>query len=257
MKTTFTLAALGMLLFACGPTEAPAVLGARCSPSTCGGCCDSLGVCQPGLSTGACGKNGATCVACSGNQACEASMCTTKMATGLPAGGKLVFTTSGEYSGDLGGAEGADAKCIAAAQAAGLKGVFVAWISHGQDAYDRVTSAGPFYLTCPANGAYVKAFNSRAQLQGAASVRIDCNEFGERITTDNSTTALVWTGTNSGGLRSTERCDWSRSYPDWTHANNYFDGTAGAFGPNASTTEWTRWSDVNCANTAHLYCFQN
>lgn len=46
---------------------------------------------------------------------------------------RIVFVTSEEFSGDLGGLEGADAKCAVAAKAANLDGTFKAWLSVGPD----------------------------------------------------------------------------------------------------------------------------
>ncbi len=46
---------------------------------------------------------------------------------------KVVFVTSTIYSADLGGIVFADAECQARADAAGLSGVFRAWLSDGMD----------------------------------------------------------------------------------------------------------------------------
>lgn len=44
--------------------------GAVCGPSNCTGCCFN-GACQPGSTAAACGKYGASCVACTTNQVCR------------------------------------------------------------------------------------------------------------------------------------------------------------------------------------------
>lgn len=40
--------------------------GNTCTASTCNGCCDERGVCQPGNTDGRCGQGGGTCQACDG-----------------------------------------------------------------------------------------------------------------------------------------------------------------------------------------------
>lgn len=248
-----------VLLTACGPTLPPM---STCSALTCNGCCASNGICEPGNEASACGERGAACTSCSSGTLCQNAVCTTPVAT-LPAGGKLVFATSGEYNGNLGGASGADAKCAAAASAGNLPGTWVAWISYvdpgnvQRDAISRVTSTRPFFLTCPKNNEYVKVFNNSAQLAGAPLVRIDCNEFGQAITTANSTTAAVWTGTSSGGTLGNDTCNPSVFAGDDWKTSGAGNGTIGSFGPNQALTEWTSSPPSrSCSTTAHLYCFQ-
>jgi hypothetical protein len=49
---------------------------AACSASNCAGCCDSAGVCQPGLQApAACGTAGAACTACPMGQVCAMGTC--------------------------------------------------------------------------------------------------------------------------------------------------------------------------------------
>src|SRR4051794_8445370 len=51
------------LAMSCGSSKA-------CNPSTCNGCCDVSGICQPGTSSNSCGINAGTCNACGFNQVC-------------------------------------------------------------------------------------------------------------------------------------------------------------------------------------------
>ena len=56
--------------------------------------------------------------------------------------GKTIFITSQTFNGNLGGLEGADAKCQELADAADLDGTFKAWLSDSEtDARDRLTHA--------------------------------------------------------------------------------------------------------------------
>lgn len=62
---------------------------------------------------------------------------------------KLVFVTSAEFTGNLGGLSGADAICQEAADAAGLDGVFQAWLSDSVDTPStrwKTLSLGPYFL---------------------------------------------------------------------------------------------------------------
>jgi hypothetical protein len=42
-----------------------------CGPSTCAGCCDANGVCQPGTTHDVCGRGGALCESCTPKQSCD------------------------------------------------------------------------------------------------------------------------------------------------------------------------------------------
>jgi hypothetical protein len=61
---------------------------------------------------------------------------------------KVVFVTSGRYTGNLGGVDGADAKCQAEADAAGLTGEYKAWISDeaSSPAAAFTKNGGPYVL---------------------------------------------------------------------------------------------------------------
>ena len=87
-------------------------------------------------------------------QALSAELCRLfiKLGEELPPGCpalKRVFVTSTRYTGDLGGIPGADEKCQSHADAAGLAGTFLAWISDGVDspATRFARSAEPYVRT--------------------------------------------------------------------------------------------------------------
>jgi hypothetical protein len=92
------LSGLVLAFAACGgPTTKP------CTSSSCSGCCDATGACQPGSSVQACGSAGFTCIACSIGQACTFGTCITQgMGGGGGAGG-------GTGSGGGAGGGGPDA----------------------------------------------------------------------------------------------------------------------------------------------------
>jgi hypothetical protein len=109
---------------------------------------------------------------------------------------KRVFVTSNIYRGDLGGLLGADAKCQALADAAGLGGEFKAWLSAagpGNSAADRLTHAtGPYVRV---DGVQVAA-NWTDLVDGLLSAPISIDEHGAPVI---SGTMGVWTGTNTAG----------------------------------------------------------
>lgn len=83
---------------ACGPVQRP------CGPSTCSGCCDGSGQCQPGGSTTACGARGAVCQVCGGLSAtCVTGICSS--INGNTGGGtsNLGGGTTGVGGGNTGG----------------------------------------------------------------------------------------------------------------------------------------------------------
>ncbi len=153
---------------------------------------------------------------------------------------KRVFITAADFSGNLGGLEGADATCTEAAAAAGLGGTWLAWLSTpARSAKDRLTSDGPWYR--PDRKTLVAASRAALTTSGLAA-RITHTETGA---TPRGTQA--WTGTFEGGSVSPDTC---RS---WT-SNSVLDvGTAG------STSESSSWSSAGampCAYPRHLYCFE-
>lgn len=153
------------------------------------------------------------------------------------AGTKRVFVTSTTYTGDLDGINGADSKCNLSAQAGGLSGTWVAWVSSdAAKAIDRITGNGPWMLLNT-----TRAFNNKANLSTLPLVPINIDENGHQATSPRS----VWTGTNSGGGASSSNCSgWNST------------GTYGSVGDFATVSDWTASSTDGCNQTAHLYCFE-
>jgi hypothetical protein len=75
-RTLFLVASVWALA-ACKPATQ------LCGPSTCNGCCDAAGECQPGSSNSACGVQGNTCDVCVGTQQC-AGFCITPTPVCMP-----------------------------------------------------------------------------------------------------------------------------------------------------------------------------
>jgi hypothetical protein len=182
-------------------------------------------------------------------------------------GPNMAFTTSVTGSGNLsswadaGGNTGlaaADAVCQARADAAGLSGAFVAWMSDStDDAYCRVhglsgkvdddcgqadlpSDAGPWIRT----DGFAFAGSISQMVMGVVYAPLRFDEFGSRVPAYSS----VFTATDSDGTLRTDSCS------DWTST------TAGTFGrsgnPETTGSRWTGAGDTLCSGTAAIMCLE-
>lgn len=164
-------------------------------------------------------------------------------------GDKRVFVTSTTYNGNLGGLSGADAKCQARADAAGLAGTWKAWLSDSTTAADsRVTHTTYNYVLI--NGTVLA--NGWSDLtDGTIDAAIDINEFGGSVFAPS-----YYTNTTSAGLREFAS-DTNSTCLDWTSSTSGGNGPAGS----GSYTDF-RWTDTSTAiycngsNNPHLVCFE-
>jgi cysteine-rich repeat protein len=165
---------------------------------------------------------------------------------------RLVFTTSSLHTGNLGGLVGADMICNMRAQEAGLPGTYMAWIStsRGTPASRFVHSTVPYLTTLG-----VKVADDWADLiDGSLDAPIQTTELmgpspvGTNVcvvnNVPNNRTAL--TGTLSSGTLNGNNCS------DFTSDV----GMVGVGVSTSSTFRWTNCANLDCANTAALYCFQ-
>jgi len=174
---------------------------------------------------------------------------------------KTVFITSESYTGSLGGLEGADAICQLHADAAGLKGEYIAFLSTSTtNAVQRLTpTLGPYVLvdgsivvknfaelfaTTP-YGADLSTYQFLAQ-------PIALDEWGDSHIFD-----AVWTGTSVNGVVADANCD------DWMEGGVSGGGLVGrladveAGGPlGGKDRTWTEYKSDSCARPSALYCFQ-
>ncbi|WP_143141163.1 DUF4215 domain-containing protein, partial [Nannocystis exedens] len=165
---------------------------------------------------------------------------------------KLVFVSSQLYKGNLGGLAGADLKCQQLAQAAGLPGTYMAWLSTIQASpATRMTHAAvPYVLP---NG--VKIADNWADLvDGNIDHPIDITETGGPVPFGGphcglNARASVWTATRKNGTLYDEF--WSCS--DWTK-----DSGSGLWGnAKEEDDDWTEsCTGDSCARPSSIYCFQ-
>ena len=193
--------------------------------------------------------------------------------------GKLVFLSSGQPDGNLGGVAGADAYCQSLAQGAGLPGTFMAWLS------------GSTYASSPA-GRFVRsndlpyvridgvvvAQDWTDLTDGSIACPIDRDETGQQVFASGSNVATVLSNTlvdGSPGLTNAQGTALSTCYGttschcyDWTSSDSFSaDPPASAVGSVFGWTlvgttqlpsDWTDYSFLNgCGlNSSSLYCFE-
>lgn len=170
----------------------------------------------------------------------------------VDAGSRRVFVTSDTTRGAMGGVQGADDRCAAAAARGGLDGgTWMAWLSAsgGAAAIDRIVHTGS-YLRLDGK----PVVTTKGQLTtGNLDLPIDRTESNEPVTG----TTLVWTGTFPNGQTS---ADCNR----WTTTGAIMYGTAGSLdrpkngdwtdnGGAAPATGFPNWG---CQTDARLYCFE-
>jgi hypothetical protein len=170
---------------------------------------------------------------------------------------RIAFVTSTKHTGNLGGLVGADAICNMRAQAAGLPGTYMAWISTnlGTPNSRFLKSTVPYVST----GFAIVADNWTDLADGSLDTPIQFTESGAASVAgpncifnggDNFRTAR--TGTFSNGLIATNTCS------NFTSGTNGFTANVGVTTSNAG-----RWSNTTCSNglptcdvTMPVYCFQ-
>jgi hypothetical protein len=167
--------------------------------------------------------------------------------TGGETTGKKVFITSDSWQGNLGGWSGANSKCQAEANAAGLSGTYKAWISDNGTDHSPSASLWTHY-----SGQYIDvkgnkiADNWNDLTDNTLDNRIQYSASGSNL----ETSKYVWTGSNANGTP-----NGAGSYcTDWTSSSS---GAKGSQGWNGGTSwGWSDYSKVKCNLYKHLYCFE-
>jgi hypothetical protein len=174
-------------------------------------------------------------------------------------GVRRVFVTSKTYSTNLGGLDGADAKCQAAADAAKLGGTWRAWLGDGVDSpATRFTPAGPYQLL---DGTVIAA--DWAELtSGTIRHAIDRTEKGgappagagcQGVSTGSP--AGAYTSTNVDGTANTN----AASCAGWTYVGST-SSNLGWADPLAKDGTWATCGLTGgkvCLWKSSLYCFED
>lgn len=165
---------------------------------------------------------------CSEGETCEVGECV------VPVDEAVIFVTSEEFVGDIGGREGADDICTDAASNADLDGEWIALLSSSDiSAMDLLLVNGLESATFYNSNGDEMAASLADLFDGMLQNPVGYDEFGEERTVG------VWTGTTSQGESSGNNCD------DWQNAEMYGpDGTYGS--SNADNGFWMSVSSSTC-----------
>lgn len=183
-----------------------------------------------------------------------------------PQESKYVFVSSTQYTGNLGGLQGADAKCQQLATTAGLPGVYKAWLSDVLDSPNtRFTKTNHRYKLV--NDAVI-ASNWADLTDGLLNYSVQIDEYGNPLA--DIMDLFVWTGTTVTGHSLPAEIATQEGLGKWH--TFCFQWTQEVFWVNAIvgshwflTELWSNTGDSKvfpglegwpCDEMAHLYCFQ-
>jgi hypothetical protein len=225
-RPSMVVALLLLLSAGCGGGE-----DAPCAGAPAGTTCND-GLCWNGTADGE----------CDGDGQCRTTPSTT--------GTCVVFLTSDEHDGDLGGLAGADAMCQRRARDGGLTGTFRAWLSDSRtSAAQRLTHAVVPYVDTQG---HMVAASWVDLTDGGLRHEINHDQYRYEWSNCSWFTALgrVWTGTRDDGSAAAPFCDdWSEGGDDSPER-----GRSGYY-----CEEGSAWSDEGewlCSVQRSLYCFQ-
>ena len=179
---------------------------------------------------------------CDGVEGCSAE-CTKEF--------RRVFVTSEVFTGNLGGIAGADQKCLAAAESAGLPGVYIAWISssEGSPAERFIQSAVPYRQL---DGTEI-ASNWDDLIDGTLQSGIYLTELKtlpQKGTTKSCMLdiAFAWSNTQESGVL------WQANYACGEWSEEVGSGYTGRVG--LIDGGWTVDCIADCQDQASLYCVE-
>jgi hypothetical protein len=164
----------------------------------------------------------------------------------VPTDYNYAFVSSETYvAGEIGGTVEADLKCQALADAAGLDGNYVAWLSTATgDAKSKLAGARAWVRTD--GRPFVDDVTDL--INGRTLFPLGVDEWGQRL--DDVT---VVTATDPTGVRYSDAdhgtCD------DWTSTDPQLATTGGV--SDTGDASWTQWDSlsIGCDAAVHLYCF--
>ncbi len=184
---------------------------------------------------------------CGGGKVCDAGACRAERC-GDPGVDCLVFISSTEHTGKLGGLAGADAICQNLAADAGIPGTYMAWLSDSTSSPSTrfpTKSASPYKLL---NG--VKIADNWADLtDGQLQTLFTVTDAGPELPSGPGQHA--WTATLPTGQKSGPTCN------NWTTESTDVSGLTGYHRhATQSTGRWTSYDNRQCNAELHLYCVQ-
>jgi hypothetical protein len=191
---------------------------------------------------------------CGEDRICQRGACLPRCGEGGPC--HVFITSSTHDTGDLGGLAGADAICQNLAEAAGLPGIYRAWLSDDTawpaNRFSNTKSTGPYVLV---NGTLI-ATDWADLTDGTIAAPIDVTERRTRLGT-RVPRSSVWTNTSRDGTVG--------GFFDIAHCLRWTHDTAEDFGNTGRNDRtdagWTAFSFSACDGAPtdlphRLYCFE-
>jgi hypothetical protein len=201
---------------------------------------DTSLACAPYACTGA---SSACTTSCTTNDDCAPDGRTACVA-GACMQGKLAFLTSTGHASGFGTVTAADQICQTRADAAGLDGVFRAWIATAarfpSERFD--PNVGPWLRT---GDLALIAVNLADLADGTIGIALRYDEFGENV---EDAPTIAWTGVTAAGTPAQYRC------ADWTATSVDSFAYVGAI--TARDEGWTHAGIELCNEQARFYCFE-
>ena len=174
--------------------------------------------------------------------------------------GRLVFLTSETYAGHLGCVSGADLKCRALAEAAGLAdaGKFRAWLSDGVQSpstrFEQVDVVGAPYILLTGRivaDSFAELVNEGPRT-GISVTEKGASVFGGYVSTNTTAFGEPFSAMN-------HCAEWTSSAPEFT-VRRGINALSLEEGPDFDTWRserfWTSWLGLACNLAGRLYCFE-
>lgn len=200
--------------------------------------CDAELGCESAWATDAanCGECGNMCA----SGTCIAGECT-----------RRVFVTSEVYTGDLGPLEDSDAKCQALADAAGLGGTYVAWLSDSTtDAKDRVTQGVPLVRV---DGVFLSPSIAEMLPMTTLDITMEASILLHEDGTEVPVDTRVRTGSAEGGTSAGSGM-FAYNCLDWTNETNAYLQYVGR--ADVADYRWTHDGGFSCSEPLPMFCFE-
>lgn len=171
--------------------------------------------------------------------------------TSAPVNGKKMFVTSVGYTGNLGGEKGADAKCQARADVAGLEGTYKAWLLDGTNATNIVDKfEDATYVNMRGEVLFYSFldYQQRPIAWRNLKAKIYYDEFGALYSSNWSTIPSAWTGLNAwGNIYNSTNCS---NFTELSWVGVQWDITADDYRYTIAS------SGGNCTNIFRLICVE-
>lgn len=168
---------------------------------------------------------------------------------------RFVFVTSTKITGVLGGLKGADASCQSLADAAGLPGIYAAWLTLEPESapafrFSSIEFKGWYLLPTDPPTAIAQGWSDLTGKNEDVPLNylrnpIDADEFGLNVGED-----YVWSNTGTNGYEHEFGCDCI----DWNMIPDELSGGLGYTG--SQDKYWTHTTTIECNFEARLYRFQ-